>query len=57
VAAFSSQIRDDPMAFPQLKVFEPQGCQLSPPEATADEKREQSTISPTAQGVGVFSAE
>ena len=38
VATFSSQIRDDPMAFPELEVLEPQGCQLHPPQATADEK-------------------
>jgi hypothetical protein len=45
------------MALAKLEILQPQGCHLGPPEATADEKREQSTISPTGDGVAVFSAE
>jgi hypothetical protein len=45
------------MAFPKPENLEPQGCHLSPPEATADEKREQSTIAPAAEGVSIFRAQ
>jgi hypothetical protein len=46
---FSSQVRDNPMAFPKLEILESQGCHFSPPEAAADEKRKQSTIALTAK--------
>jgi hypothetical protein len=57
MAAFSSQVRDHPVAFPKLKILEPKGRHFGPPEAAADEKREQSAISSAAKGVGCFSAE
>jgi hypothetical protein len=54
MATFSSQVRDNPMIFPKLEILESQGCRFGPPEATADEKREQSTIAPTAKSLSVF---
>jgi len=57
MATFSSQVRDNPMAFPKLEILESQGCHLSPPEATADEKREHGTIALTAKGLSGFRAQ
>jgi hypothetical protein len=51
MATFSSQVRDNPMTFPKLEILESQGCHFSPPEATADEKREQSMIALTAKSL------
>jgi hypothetical protein len=42
------------MTFPKLEILESQGCHFSPPEATADEKREQSTIALTAKSLSRF---
>jgi hypothetical protein len=56
MATFSFQVRDNPMTFPKLGIPESQGCHFSPPVATADEKREQSTIAPTAKSLSGFRA-
>ncbi len=56
MATFSSQVRDNPMTFAKLEILESQGCHFSPPEATADEKREQSTIALTAKSLSGFRA-
>jgi hypothetical protein len=45
------------MALPKLEILEPQGCHFSSPEATADEKREQSTIALTAKSLSGFGAQ
>ncbi len=57
MSTFSSQVRDDPMAFSKLEVLESQGCRFTPPEATTDEKREQSTIALTAKSLGGLGAQ
>ena len=57
MATFSSQVSDDPMVFPKLKILEPLGCNLSSRETAADEKPEQNAISSAAKGVSRFSAE
>ena len=36
VATLFSQIRDDPMAFPELDILEPQRCQLSPSKTSCN---------------------
>jgi hypothetical protein len=57
MATFPSQVRDNPMTLPKLEILESQGCHFSPPEATADEKREQSTIALTAKSLDVSSTD
>ncbi len=57
MSTFSSQVRDNPMTFPKLEILESQGCHLGPPEATADEKREQGTIALTAKSLSGFRAQ
>ena len=44
------------MAFAKLEIFESQGCHFSPPKATADQEREQSTIALTAKSLLGFRA-
>jgi hypothetical protein len=57
MATFSSQVRDNPMTFSKLDILESQGCRFSPREATADKKREQSTIALAAKSLSGFGAQ
>src|SRR6266853_607445 len=57
MATSSSQVCDNPMAFPKLEILASQGCHFSLPEVTADEKREKSTIPLTAKSLSGFRAQ
>jgi len=57
VATLSSQVRNDPMAFPKLEILESQDRHFSPPKATADEKLGQGTIAVTAKSLSGFGAQ